>query len=434
MGAVLRIPDFRKLWLGLGLSSLGDWIGLLAITALANERAGELGAVLGGNQYQLENFAIAGVLFLRVLPALLLGPIAGFVADRLDRRWTLIVGDYIRAALFLSMPLVGSLWWIFVATVLIEAVSVVWGPAKDATVPNLVPPNRLEAANQISLATTYGSALPAALLYALLTLATKTLHWTFGIFGDEPIELALYFNALSFFISGVIISRLKTIPRGSAATGEDHEVGAWRSIVDGWRFVMGTAVVRGLALGIIGAFAAGGVVIGLARTFVTDLGGGEPGYGLLFGAVFAGLGLGMWRGPTLLHGLSRRRLFGLALVGAGLVLIPMSMMQYLEVVTALTVVLGFCSGVAWISGNTLLGLEVADEWRGRTFAFVGLDDPADAVGRAGRRAARGRPDRQAQHRRAELRGRADLQRRGVDVPVQWDRDAGCRRDCLSSDG
>ena len=50
-------------------------------------------------------------------------------------------------------------------------------------------------------------------------------------------------------------------------------------------------------IGIVGAFAAGGVVIGLARTFVSDLGGGDSGYGLLFGTVFAGLGLGMWRGP-----------------------------------------------------------------------------------------------------------------------------------------
>lgn len=372
LGAVLRIRDFRNLWLGLGLSSLGDWIGLLAITAMANERAGQLSGLLGGSsEYQLQNFAIAGVLFLRVVPALVMGPIAGYVADRLDRRWTLIIGDYLRAALFLSMPLVGSLWWVFAATVLIEAISLVWGPAKDATVPNLVPPHRLEAANQISLATTYGSALPAALIYTVLTLVTKTVHYTIGWWGDSPIELALYFNALSFFVSGLVIARLKTIPRGAAASGEDHEGGPWRTIVDGWRYVMGTPLVRGLVLGIVGAFTAGGLVVGLARTFVADLGSGEPGYGVLFACVFAGLGLGMWRGPRLLQGLSRRRLFGMMLTGAGLTLLPIAAVQHLEIVVALAVVLGFCSGVAWITGNTMLGLEVPDEWRGRTFAFVG---------------------------------------------------------------
>jgi dTMP kinase len=130
-------------------------------------------------------------------------------------------------------------------------------------------------------------------------------------------------------------------------------------------------VVRGLVVGIIGAFAAGGVVIGLARTFVSDLGGGDSGYGLLFGTVFAGLGLGMWRGPRLLQGLSRRRLFGLALTLTGLLLLPLALVQQLPVVVGITAVLGFFAGVAWITGNTMLGLEVPDEVRGRTFAFVG---------------------------------------------------------------
>ena len=89
----------------------------------------------------------------------------------------LIWGDYLRGALFLTIPLVGprvgTLWWIFLVTVLVEAISLVWGPAKDATVPNLVPAHRLEAANQVSLATTYGSALPAAALFAGLTLLDK---------------------------------------------------------------------------------------------------------------------------------------------------------------------------------------------------------------------------------------------------------------------
>ncbi len=255
--AVLRIRDFRNLWIGLGLSSLGDWMGLLALTAMANASA---------DSYAGKNYAIATVLFLRVLPALVMGPIAGYVADRLDRRRTLIWGDYIRGALFLTIPIVGTLWWIFVVTVLVEAVSLVWGPAKDATVPNLVPPHRLEAANQISLATTYGSALPAAAIFAGLTLVDKFYRHVFDGFVGGPIDLALYFNALSFIVSGVVISRLKHIPSGPASVEGDGN--AFRVIVDGWKYVGTTPVVRGLVIGIIGAFAAGGVVIGLARTFV----------------------------------------------------------------------------------------------------------------------------------------------------------------------
>jgi dTMP kinase len=357
--AVLRIRDFRHLWIGLGLSSLGDWMGLLALTALANASA---------DTYAGKNYAIATVLFLRVLPALVMGPVAGWVADRLDRRVVLIWGDYVRGALFLTIPIVGELWWIFVVTVLVECVSLVWGPAKDATVPNLVPRHRLEAANQVSLATTYGSALPAAAIFAGLTLVDKLYRQLFDIFPGGPIDLALYFNAVTFVVSGIVISTLTHIPRGPADTLEESP---WRVVVDGWKYVGTTPLVRGLVTGIVGAFAAGGVVIGLARVFVSDLGGGDPGYGILFGTVFLGLGLGMWRGPRLLHGFSRKRLFGLSLTVTGLLLFPLALSQQLEIVTALTLVLGFFAGVAWITGNTLLGLEVPDEIRGRTFAFLG---------------------------------------------------------------
>jgi dTMP kinase len=360
LAAVLRIRDFRNLWIGLGLSSLGDWMGLLALTAMANASA---------DSYAGKNYAIATVLFLRVLPALVMGPVAGYVADKLDRRRTLIWGDYLRGVLFLTIPIVGTLWWIFVVTVLVEAISLVWGPAKDATVPNLVPPHRLEAANQISLATTYGSALPAAAIFAGLTLVDKFYRHVFDSLIGGPVDLALYFNAFSFIVSGVVISRLRHIPSGPASI--EGESNAFRVIVDGWKYVGTTPVVRGLVIGIIGAFAAGGVVIGLARTFVSDLGGGDSGYGLLFGTVFAGLGLGMWRGPRLLQGFSRRRLFGVALSLTGLLLFPLALVQQLPVVVALTGLLGFFAGVGWITGNTMLGLEVPDEVRGRTFAFVG---------------------------------------------------------------
>jgi dTMP kinase len=121
----------------------------------------------------------------------------------------------------------------------------------------------------------------------------------------------------------------------------------------------------------VGAFAAGGVVVGLARTFVSDLGGGNAGYGVLFGAVFVGMALGLWWGPRLLGRMSRRRVFGVTLTGAGLVLFPIAVVPHLELVTALTVVLGFLAGAGWVTGMTLLGTEVPNEIRGRTFAFVG---------------------------------------------------------------
>ncbi len=359
-GGVLGIRAFRRLWIGLGLSSLGDWLGLLALTAMASS--------LAPNTYAKQNFAIAGVLFLRVLPAALLGPLAGYVADRLDRRRTLVIGDIARGVVFASIPIVHTLTWVMVATVIIEAISLVWLPAKDATVPNLVPRDKLETANQISIATTYGSALPAAGVFVLLSLGTKGLHSSLGWL-DNPVTLALWFNAASFVVSGLIIATLRDIPPGPALAAEDRE-GVWRVIRAGWSYAFRTPTIRGLVLGIAGAFAAGGVVVGLARVYVGDLGGGDPGYGVLFAAVFAGLALGMWRGPRFLPAVSRRRLFGMCLVSAGVTLGGVALVADLAVVSVLAVVLGFFAGTAWITGYTLLGLEVEDSMRGRTFAFV----------------------------------------------------------------
>ncbi len=141
-------------------------------------------------------------------------------------------------------------------------------------------------------------------------------------------------------------------------------------MVEGWSYVTGTPVVRGLVIGISGAFAAGAVVIGLGRTYVEELGAGDPGYGVLFGAVFGGLALGMGFAPRIFSGLSRRRLFAAGLVGSGICLAGLALIQQIEIATMIAILLGFCAGGSWVSGYTLLGLEVPDAVRGRTFAFV----------------------------------------------------------------
>jgi dTMP kinase len=359
--AVLRIAPFRTLWIALGLSSLGDWLGLLALTAMAGQ--------LAAGDYRAENFAIAGVLLLRLLPAVVVGPLGGYIADRLDRRWTLVVGDVIRFGLFASIPVIGTLWWLFVATVLIEAVSLVWLPAKDAAVPNLVPRERLAAANQISLATTYGSALPAALLFTVLALVSSSLSATLGIFTDS-VDLALYFNAATFLVGAIVVARLREVSGRPTTHEAEEQPSVIRTVVEGWQFVANNRLVRGLVIGVVGAFAAAGVVIGLGRTYVADLGGAEAGYGVVFGALFLGLAVGMAVGPRLLPSLSRRRMFGLSLTASGIALAAVAVLPNLVLVTFLTVLLGLFAGISWITGYTLLGLEVEDSIRGRTFAFV----------------------------------------------------------------
>ncbi|MGN6331933.1 MAG: dTMP kinase [Motilibacteraceae bacterium] len=364
----LDVPAFRHLWVALSLSSLGDWLGLLALTALA--------AALSGGGYAQANLAVAGVFVLRLAPAVLLGPLAGVVADRLDRRWTMVAGDLARFALFASIPLVGTLWWVYVATFLVECAAMFWMPAKEASVPNLVPRDRLEAANQLSLLGTYGSAPVAAVLFALLTLLSgplSRLGLGSGIgtgSGTGAVDVAIWFDALTFLVSAVVISRLSGLPTPSGPRGGLARPGIVGTVTDGWRFIGATPVVRGLVLGMLGAGAAGGAVVGLARTHVVSLGGGDPGYGVLFGAVFVGLAGGMVFGPRLLHGLSRRRVFGLSIAAAGVSLVLLAGIPDLVLTAAVTLALGAFAGIAWVTGYTLIGLEVSDEVRGRTFAFV----------------------------------------------------------------
>ncbi|MGH8891030.1 MAG: dTMP kinase [Acidothermaceae bacterium] len=367
---VLQIKAFRKLWIALSLSSFGDWLGFLAQTALAASLA-------TGHTFLAKNFSVGIVVFVRLLPAVTLAPLAGALADRLDRRLTMVVADIGRFSLYVSIPLVHQLWWLFAATFLIETLSLFWIPAKEATVPNLVPRDRLEQANQLSLLTTYGSAPLAGGVFALLGFLTGILGRGIPFFTTNQDDLALYFDASTFLVSAATIFTLREIShqggrRRTALDGEPPPVqpSVIRSIIDGWQFISQTKVVRGLVVGMLGAFAAAGVVVGLAKIYVADLGGGDPGYGLLFGSVFVGLAAGMFLGPKFLGQLSRHRLFAMAISAAGLVLALTAIVHNLVLVVFGATIMGACSGVAWVTGYTLLGLEVEDAKRGRTWATL----------------------------------------------------------------
>ncbi|MDX6225944.1 MAG: dTMP kinase, partial [Frankiales bacterium] len=222
---------------------------------------------------------------------------------------------------------------------------------------------------------TYGSAPVAAAIFALLAVMNRALENASSFFTANPTDLALYFDAGTFLVSALTIWSLREIKAARTAEGERHKAesfaGLMRSIVEGWKFIGTTPLVRGLVLGMLGAFAAAGAVIALGKGYTTLHKGGNAAYGVLFGAVFTGLAAGMAVGPRLLAGFSRRRLFGLSIVGAGSALAVLAIVPDLVLALLITVVLGMFSGLAWVSGYTLLGSEVADEVRGRTFAFVG---------------------------------------------------------------
>ena len=358
---VLSIRPFRRLWIATSLSSLGDWLSLLALTAEATILAKRGVAAAGA--------AVSGVWLTSLLPALLLGPLAGAAADRLDRRINMIIGDVLRAALYVSIPLnlafgfVNQLTWIYVVQFLASCASLFWTPAKDASIPNLVPPDKLEQANQYSLFTTFGTAPVAGLIFALLAGIGRSL-------GSDQVNLALYFNAATFVVSALTIYALKELPKRKASARISAPSVA-KTIWEGWKFLGQTPVVRGLVIGMVGAFAAGGVVIGLGPSYIRNtLDGGSAGWGAVFTAIFVGLAAGMFLGLRILRGFSRRRLFGLSIVGAGVPLVLIALIPNLVIVVFLVILLGALAGIAYVTGYTIVGTEVDDETRGRTFAFL----------------------------------------------------------------
>jgi dTMP kinase len=364
----LSIRPFRRLWVALSLSSLGDWLSLLALTALAFDLSKHHGTTAQAT-------AVSGVWLTSLFPALVLGPLAGAVADRFDRRLNMIVGDVLRAILYLSIPIdlslgvVNKLTWMYIVQFLASCASLFWTPAKDATVPNLVPPDLLEDANRVSLLSTFGTAPVAGWVFSLLALLNRVLGDISHYFATGQVDLALYFNVATFVVSALTVYTLREIPPRRA--GEISAPSVAKAILEGWRYVGQTRVVRGIVIGMTGAFAAAGVVIGLGETYISDtLHGGDAGWGIMFSAIFVGLAAGMYVGPHFLRGFSRRRLFGLSIATAAVPLALIALVPNLVVVTIFVVILGACAGIAYMTGYTIVGLEVNDDTRGRTLAFL----------------------------------------------------------------
>src|SRR5688572_9892481 len=136
---VFGTGSFFRLWLSQVLSSLGDWIGLLAILALANNISDSNAA------------ALSLVMVARMLPGFLLAPVVGALVDRLDRKQVMVMSDLGRAGLLVLLPFVDSIAGLVIASFALEIFALFRGPATAATVPQIVPAENLAGANSLSL-------------------------------------------------------------------------------------------------------------------------------------------------------------------------------------------------------------------------------------------------------------------------------------------
>ncbi|MGC4959317.1 dTMP kinase [Actinomadura citrea] len=328
VSSLSSIGPFRRLRIALSLSSAGQWVGVPALTAMA-------AMLTRGDGAAAQAQAIGGVLALMLLPAVVLPPVAGLLAARVDRRLMLIIADALRLVVVVTVPLVHALPWTFAAAFLVSCLSLLWIPAARASLPALVPDEELRpAARRAATRVLYGPAPAAALLFAVLALVA---NGTLG--AGSRADLAVYVTAGLFLVSAALVAMAGEIP----ATEPVAAVSPLKMIFQG----PGSAAARGLGLAIAAASVTAGAVVAVARAHAGALGGGDAGYGSVLTALTVGLGFGLFLGPRVLVPFSRRRLLGLAVIAAALALVVLALVQNLVVVVFATASLGVFAGAAW---------------------------------------------------------------------------------------
>lgn len=360
--ALLRNRSFRNLTLATVTSALGDWIGVLAIIALTTDILGPTRAAA---------FAVSGVMAVRLIPALVLSPVAGVFVDRWNRKRVLIATDVGRGTVMALIPFTNEIFTLLLATLVIELLSSLFAPAKDAVFPRLVERTQLVAANQVNLLVTYGTLPLGGVLFAGLVGLANTLTTAPTVGGARwPLALPIWFNALSFFVSAPLLARLR-IPdeaRRGLAVETIQQPGAWEQLKEGLRFVAGHPVIRALIVGVMITFVAAGAVISVGELFATVLNAGPSGFGILIALVGSGLVAGLMVAGPLTGRVDKERLFAPGIGVAGIMLAATALMPTLTMAAPLIALVGLGAGISFIVGYTILQERSGDEIRGRTFA------------------------------------------------------------------
>lgn len=357
--------EFFRLWAAQVAASTGDWLGFFAILALASR----LGLASGQT-----GTSIGLVMAARIVPGLFFSAPVGALIDRLDRKQVMVVTMLLRAGVVATLPWVDSVLGLVFASFVLEMASMMFQPAKDASVPNLVPAERLASANSLGLAAAYGTFPVASILFALLA---KVAEWlgdiTFLDYLKTSQEAVAFYVQVSFYlIAAMIITRI-AIPKNHASIRREDEtidLGAvFTDIKEGWHYAFITPVVRavnvGLAVGLIG----GGMLVPLGQTFAKDvLNAGQSGYGVFVAALGLGVGAGVIGVSARQNSLHKERAFVISVFGAGIALLVGVSMWTLGLAALTVAVMGVFAGASYVIGYTLLHENVDDELRGRVFA------------------------------------------------------------------
>ncbi|MFD3498832.1 dTMP kinase [Streptomyces sp. NPDC058676] len=382
--ALLRRPQLKRLWSAQLVGGVGDTLALLVLVVLALQAAIAEGSFGGG--YRGVAFAVATVFGVRILAtllfgAVLLGPLTSLTSHDgpLDRRWTMVGADGLRAAVLIVAPL----WidWtpddalaVLLVTAFVTGVAErFWTVCRESAAPALLPapppegatvrplPDHMDALRRLSLRTTFVAIPLAAAVLVVASLLNNLLGSGIAWFAQHQAALASYVAAGLFAASLSVVTFLE-LP--------DTRTPRARSPLEGLRRPKtGAGVDKGrtgaIPLLILACAAIAGAVaaaVAVSVLHAKDLGGGPVMYGLLVGALTGGVVVGIRTAPSLLPTLSRRRLLALALAFTGVALLAAGLVPDVTSVVLILLLAGAGAGVAANTGHTLLDQE-AEEYR-----------------------------------------------------------------------
>ena len=349
-GALLRgNRDVRLLWGGTVVSLFGDWFNTLALYRLVLDLTGS-------------ETALGGVFLTKLLPLALASPIAGVLADRLDRRRLMIGADLLRAAIVLGFLFVrdaDDLWLLYALAAAQIAVSAAFTPAKNAVLPLITRPGELLTAN----------ALLSATWSVMLAVGAAAGGAAVDAFGTDVV---FWLDAGTYLVSAAFILAMRIPARTvSKAVGGVVRSGV-RQIGEGWRYLRERPEVGRIALSkATWGLGGGGLVFALALLGDSLFpSAGTTGIGLLFAA--RGLGTGL--GPVIARAAFRDERQWPAVLAACIVA---SGVGYLGIalagdarwaVAGLVVFAHAASGANWVLSTTLLQQRAEDGFRGRVIS------------------------------------------------------------------
>jgi MFS family permease len=344
----LRHGSFRRLLAGLAVSQAGDWLYNVALLAFVYQRTHSAGWV-------------AATTAARVVPILVLGAFGGVLADRFDRRRTMVVSDVVRAALMLGLALVALAGLpVVIAPVLAglaTAAAAPYPPATAATTPRLVPDADLPGANAARAAVGMGAVAAGPVVGAVLLLL------------GSP-ATAFLVNAGTFAVSALLILSIPAGPAFRPGRAPAERRGVLADVVLGARALRSHPV----AVRLVGADLVCSVVYGMQTVLLLllsrSLGYGEAGYGY----VLAGLGAGGILGTVASGRVARtHRPRGVLLGALLLVAVPSALMAVtpsLAGILVLSLAGGAGAALVEVLCETALQRELDDEVFARAYGVA----------------------------------------------------------------